>query len=60
MRPLELDVLYVRRLPADESTVEARAEVIHQTRRFLLVRGEVLDPEGRRAALLRASLARPG
>jgi uncharacterized protein (TIGR00369 family) len=59
MRPLELDVLYVRRLPADGSMVEARAEVIHQTRRFVLVRGEVLDPEGRPAALLRASLARP-
>jgi uncharacterized protein (TIGR00369 family) len=59
MRPLELDVLYVRRLPADESIVEARAEVIHQTRRFLLVRGEVLDPQGRPAALLREALARP-
>jgi uncharacterized protein (TIGR00369 family) len=59
VRPLELDVPYVRRLPADGSMVEARAEVIQQTRRFFLVRGEVLDRDGRPAALLRASLARP-
>jgi uncharacterized protein (TIGR00369 family) len=58
LRPLDVNVLYVRRLAADKTFVEARAEVIHETRRFLLVQGEVLDQAGRPAAMLQVSLAR--
>ncbi len=57
VRPLELDVLYLRRLPADGSLVQAFAEVVQRTRRFVVLHSEVQDPTGRAAALLRASYA---
>lgn len=60
LRPLELDVLYQRRVDADESTVTARADVVSRTRRFLVTTGTVRRDDGRPAALVRAVHARSG
>jgi uncharacterized protein (TIGR00369 family) len=59
LRPLDLDVVYLRRLEADGSIVRAHAEVLHRTRRFVTVGATVDTPAGAPAAQVRAAYALP-
>jgi uncharacterized protein (TIGR00369 family) len=58
LRPLDIDVGYLRPLDADDSTVTVRAELASRTRRFLQVSASVHRPDGRVAATVRATYAR--
>jgi acyl-coenzyme A thioesterase PaaI-like protein len=59
LRPLDLDIVYLRRLAADGSIVRAHAGVLLRSRRFVTVMATVDTPEGAPAAQARASYALP-
>ena len=53
--PTELDVTFVRGVPADGAELSARAEVVHGGTRYAIARGELRDSGGRLAVLASAS-----
>lgn len=53
--PTELDVTFVRGVPADGAELSARAEVLHGGTRYAIARGELRDSGGRLAVLASAS-----
>ena len=58
-RPLDVDVVYVRPLEADDATAIVKAAMVTLTRRFVHLSGTVRRPDGRVAATVRAAYARP-
>lgn len=52
---VELDVTYLRAVPADGAEVTARATPLHEGRRFAARRAELFDARGRSAAIATAS-----
>jgi uncharacterized protein (TIGR00369 family) len=59
LRPLDFDIVYLRRLAADGSIVRAHAEIISRTRRFVTVSATVDTPSGEAAAVVRVAYALP-
>lgn len=56
---LDLDVSFLRGVPADGSRLPMTVEIVHRGRRFGVARADVLDPDGRVAAIATVSVWDP-